>query len=440
LSFSFRTSIFDDCMITIKKSISTFLLIIGFNIFFINSSLAKIHCQNQENQIKTIKTYRTGYELSDPIIELGSNEYITLTFDDLSDNPLSYSYTLIHCTSDWKDSKLIKSDFMDGFDINPINEYQNSYSTTVPYVHYNLQIPNNNVNIKLSGNYLIRVIDTYNPDKVIFEQRFMVVEPLLSINARLKQPINSESKLTSQQLELTVTTSPLSISNPQTDLITVALQNGQLQNSVYAVKPMFIRSNEIDYSSPDNLIFDGVNEFRSFDINSIRYISSGIQRIEQVGSEYSVLLQPDENNRNQKYSTSTDINGKYRVNLERSEQSDIEADYVWVYFTLPYYDQLRGKEVYIYGELTDWQLEPQNQMQYSSQREGYELRLKLKQGYYNYRYVVRDVKTGETDPTFFEGNHFETENSYLILVYFKQQGMRYERLVGLKRLNTRISN
>lgn len=427
-------------MITIKKRIPTFLLIIGIIIIVINSSLAKIYSQNQEYQIKTIKAYRTGDELSDPIIELGSNESITLTFDDLSDNPPSYSYTIIHCSSDWKDSKLIISDFMDGFEINPINDYQNSYSTTVPYIHYKLQIPNNNVNIKLSGNYLIRVIDTYNPDKVIFEQRFMVVEPIVAINARLKQPINSERRLTSQQIELTVSTSPLSISNPQMDLITVVLQNGQPPSSGYNAKPVFIQSNEIDYSSPNNLIFDGVNEFRSFDINSIRYISSGIQRIEQNGSEYNVLLQLAENNRNQKYSTSTDINGKYRVNLERSEQSDIEADYVWVYFTLPYYDQLPGKEVYVYGELTDWQLTPQNQMQYSYQREGYELRLKLKQGYYNYRYVVLDAKTGQIDPTFFEGNHFETENSYIILVYYKQQGMRYERLVGLKRLNSKISN
>lgn len=427
-------------MITKKKQLHIILLIISTNILFINFTIAKVFSQNQENQIKTIKIFKTVDELSDPIIELGSIESITLTFDDLSDNPLSYSYTLIHCTSDWNESKILKSDFMDGFEINPISDFQNSYSTTVPYTHYKLQIPNNDVKIKLSGNYLIRILDTYNPQKVILEQRFMIVEPILNIDARIRQPINLERRLTSQQLELTVGTNPLSISNPQADIVAVVLQNGQLQNSVYGVKPVFIRSNEIVYSSPDNLIFNGVNEFRSFDINSIRYISSGIQSIDQVGGEYGVLLQPSENNRNQKYSTSSDINGKYRVNLERSEQSDIEADYVWVYFTLPFYDQLPEKEVYVYGELTDWTLSPKNLMQYNYQRSAYELRLLLKQGYYNYRYVVRDTKTGEIDPTFFEGNHFETENNYTILVYFKQPGMRYERLVGIKRLNSKISN
>ena len=427
-------------MITIKKHPLFFLLIISLITFYTISSYAKSYHQNQESSIKTIKICKTDNELSEPIIELGSTESITLTFDDLSDTPPSYSYILVHCSSNWEESQISRSDYMEGFEINPINDYQSSFSTTVPYTHYKLLIPNNDVTIKISGNYLVRIIDTNNPDSAVFEQKFMVVEPLLALDAKIKQPLDSERKLISQQIELSVKTNPLSISNPYTDIVTVVLQNGQIQNSVYAVKPVFIRSNEIIYSSPDNLIFNGVNEFRSFDINSIHYISTGIQRIDQFGGECSVLLLPSDNNRNQNYSTIADVNGHYKVNLERSEQSDIEADYVWVYFTLPYYDRLPEKEVYVYGELTDWKLTPQSQMQYNYDRGAYEIRIKLKQGYYNYRYVVRDIKTNEIDPTFFEGNHFETENSYLILVYYKQIGKQYERLVGIKKLNSKASN
>lgn len=422
----------------INKWITINFIIICISTQIINSYAAIPYYQ--DTQIKTIKIYKTGNDLSEPIIELGSSESITLSFDDLSDNPLSYSYTLIHCASNWTDSKIDKYDFMEGFEINSINDYQNSYSTTVPYTHYKLQLPNNDVKIKLSGNYIVKVFDTYNPEKVVFEQRFMVIENILSLNTLIKQPIDQENRLTSQQIELSVTTSPLNISNPYTDLTIVALQNGQYQESFYGIKPTFIKSNEIVYSSPNNLIFNGVNEFRSFNINSIRFISVGIQNIDQVGGVYNVQLLPSENNRSQKYSSLEDINGRYKANLERSEQSDIEADYVWVYFTLPYYDQLPEKAVYVYGELTDWQFTPQNQMQYNYQRSAYEIRLQLKQGYYNYRYVVKDIKSGEIDPAFFEGNHFETENDYLILAYYKQVGYRYERLVGFKRLNSRIQN
>jgi hypothetical protein len=328
---------------------------------------------------------------------------------------------------------------LEGFDTNPINDFQSSLATSTPYTHYKLQLPNNDVKIKISGNYIIRVIDNYNQEKTIFEKRFIVVEPLLAINANIRQPVNNDYRLNSQQIELSIITNSLNIANPYNDLIPLVTQNNQLDNSFYGIKPVFIRTNELIYTAPDNMIINGVNEFRSFDINSIHYISPGIKSIDQIGGEFSVQLQPAENNRKQKYSNKPDINGHYIIKLEKSEMSDIEADYVWVYFTLPYYDQLQGKEVFVYGELSDWKYIPQNLMQYNYQREAYELRLLLKQGYYNYRYVVRDIQTGEIDPTFFEGNHYETENDYLILVYYKQPGKLYDRVVGIKKINSRNS-
>ncbi|NVO11027.1 MAG: DUF5103 domain-containing protein [Bacteroidales bacterium] len=391
---------------------------------------------HQKNNIESIKIHKTGDELSDPIIELGGDESITLTFDDLSDNTSNYSYSITHCACDWKESGLVRSEYMDGFDSKSIYDYQNSVATTVPYTHFKVQIPNDEIKIKLSGNYIIRVFDTYSPEKIMVEQRFMVVEPLVAINAMIKQPIDQNLRLTSQQIELKIGTAQLNLTNPYTDLIPVIVQNNQPDNCLFAIKPTFIRTDEIDYSSSEKLIFDGVNEYRSFDINSIRFLSSGIQSIEQFGGNFNVQLKSSENNRNQKYSTQQDINGKYLVKLERSELSDVEADYAWVYFTLPYYDQLPNKEVYVYGELTGWQLAPENMMQYSFQRQAYEVRLLLKQGYYNYRFAIRDTKTGEVDFTFFEGNHFETENSYTILVYYRQIGARYDRLIGVKRLNS----
>lgn len=422
----------------IKYILFTTSLLVSFNADSDKNELfSNIDAGQEETTIKSIKIYKTGDELSNPIIELGSKETITLTFDDLSDNSSNYSYSIVHCNSEWDESGLISSDYMDGFEPNSLTNSQNSVGTTIPYMHYSLELPNNDVKIKISGNYLVKVFDTYNSTPVVVERRFRVVESLVSINARIIQPIDPSYKSTSQQLELSIKYSPLKISNPYTDLTVEIFQNSQPINSVHRLQPTFIKNDEITYSTSNQPIFDGVNEFRSFDLNTFRYISLGVSSIEQIGSEYSVQLQPSENNRAQKYFNKTDKNGSYIIKLANSELSNIEADYSWIYFTLPYYDQLPEKEVYVVGELTDWQCSPQNMMQYSYQRQAYELRMYLKQGYYNYRYVVKDIKTGTLDQTFFEGNHSETENDYLFLVYYKQQGDRYERLVGMKKLNTR---
>lgn len=393
-----------------------------------------------ESQIKTIQIYRTGSELSDPIIELGKEESITLSFDDLSDNPNTFSYSIKHCTKDWKESNLALSEYMDGFEINQLSNFTSSTGTTVPYTHYQVQIPNNDVKIKLSGNYLIRIFDTYNPETIFLEEKFMVVENLFTINAKVRQPIDGSKRLTSQQIELKINTNSTKVSDPYSEITPLITQNNQPDNSLSVIKPVFIQANEIGYTLPDNLIFDGINEYRFFDINSIRYNSTGIMSIDQNSDGFNVQLSPGQNNRKTKYTSLNDINGKYKIQLEHSELSDIEADYVWVYFSLPYYDQIADKEVYVYGELSNWKCNSESLMQYSFQRQAYELRLKLKQGFYNYRFVVRDTKTGAIDQIFFEGNHFETENSYQILVYYRQIGKLYDRLVGSKMINSRNPN
>lgn len=410
------------------------------SVFAVNNE-KKLSIDNQyihsESTIKSIKIFNTDSDLSNPIIELDKNESVTLVFDDLGENTNSYSYSVIHCTKDWQESGLITSDYMDGFEVNQVTDYSNSMGTTVPYTHYKIQIPNNEVKLKLSGNYIIKVFDAYNSEKVVLKARFMVVEKLVAIDVNTKQPIDATQRLTSQQIDLKITTNALNISDPYNELTPIIIQNDKPDNSFFGLKPTFIQSNEISYSSPDKLIFDGVNEYRSFEINSIRYISSGILSIDQKGDGFNVQLSPSQNNRTTKYTLLADINGKYKVKLASSDLSDIEADYVWVYFTLPYYDQLSGKEVYVYGELTGWMCTSDNMMQYNFQRQAYELRLMLKQGYYNYRYVVRDSKTGQIDHTFFEGNHYEAENTYQVLIYYKQIGQRYDRLVGYKSINTR---
>jgi hypothetical protein len=386
--------------------------------------------------IKSVKISKAGGELTFPLIELNTDERVLLQFDDLEGEITSYSYSLVHCTHDWQESGLIANEYMDGFAINTINTYESSMATTVAYTHYQLELPNNDVRIKLSGNYVVRVFDTYNPDRVLIQAQFMVIEPVVAIDALVQQPVVADRRQTSQQLAIKISTASIRVNDPYTEIITVVSQNDQPDRTITGIKPVFVKPHEIDYTSAQGLIFDGVNEYRAIDIKSFGYLAPGLQNVTLKVDEYHVELKPDDSRRNWRYSSSPDINGKYLVKLERSERSQVEADYAWVYFTLPHYDELSGKEVYVYGELTAMQLTPAYRMQYNAHRQAFELRLQLKQGYYNYRYVVVDKATGETDHPFFEGNHFEAENTYQILVYLNRMGDRYNRLVGVKRVNS----
>jgi hypothetical protein len=60
----------------------------------------------------------------------------------------------------------------------------------------------------------------------------------------------------------------------------------------------------------------------------------------------------------------------------------------------------------------------------------------MKQGYYNYEYAF--LKDGTTDGTasYFEGSHYETENDYMILIYYRNPQDRYDRLMGMGMANS----
>ena len=170
-----------------------------------------------------------------------------------------------------------------------------------------------------------------------------------------------------------------------------------------------------------------------FDAKNIRYLSQGLQSIDYSGGEFHVQLKPDQVRRQEKYSRYYDFNGGYSINVENVQEPEIEADYVWVYFTLNVPREMdEGKSVYLFGELTGWQLSPNNKLTYSYERNAYEIRLRLKQGAYSYRYLLADDKTGQVDTEYFEGNHFDTENQYYILTYYQPMGARFERCVGFQ--------
>lgn len=386
--------------------------------------------------IKSVKAYRTGRDLNNPTIELKSDETITVEFDDLSEEGTSYEYTIIHCTYNWKLSDIIFMDYCDGFEFNRVENYSNSIGTVSSYMHYSLSLPNNNIKFKVSGNYILQIVDSYNHSKVLLQQRFMVVEPIISMSAKMRQPLVQELIFTSQQLELDVNTAPLGNIDPYSDIVTVVSQNNQADNQLVGIKPNYINQHQIRYTAPEALVFDGCNEYRNINLKSFFYQIPQIRKIESYGGEYHVNLTPDINNRKKDYVENPDLNGKFIIKRDDSNDSNTEAEYAWVYFALSTYE-LNNTDIYLYGELTGWTLKPEFQLKYNSDNSAYEIRTQLKQGYYNYRYVTVDRSTNTISHSQLEGNHYSTENNYQITVYYKMPGIRYWRLVGIKTVSSR---
>ncbi len=430
----------------VKRLFRSALTVLSIICYFTNNTLSNTIVQQdsgstrefiRSDDLKTVKIRKLGTEFSIPAIDLMSNEAILLSFDDISENPGTYSYSLTHCNSNWESSSLFYSDYMDGFEVNEIRDFSFSSATIISYMHCKLEIPNNDVKLKISGNYIIKVFNTYKPDEVLIQKRFLVYQPLAGIEASIRQPSAGLMRYSGQQLNLTINAGSFRITDPFTEIKTVVCQNNISQGCFREIKPVFIDGAKIDYTQPDALIFDGGNEYRIFDTKNIRYAGQGVRGITYKGSMFHVLLSSDKSRRNQKYTSISDFNGHYVVNLERSDQGNIEADYFWAYFSLSTPMELdEGNKVYVYGELTNWMLSPSNEMVYNPVEGIYELRLLLKQGAYNYAYMVGNSSKNTVDFTHFEGSFFDTENTYTIMVYYKPLGARYEKIIGYSSLSS----
>lgn len=396
-----------------------------------------------DERIKSVLLQRQGWELSYPVIRLNSDEKLILRFDLIGDDPDSYYYRFVHCDKDWNESGIFVNDYLDGFPENPVEDYKASFNTTVHYFHYNLLFPNDRVKFNISGNYIIIIYKPEEPDKTVLTRRFVIAEDAASVKVNVHRPQMTNNSDTHQQIDFTVNHGRVNITDPYRNVYAAILQNGVWSTAKTNLKPEFYGNNELKYSSlSESNIFAGGNEFRYFDIKSIRYNSENVRSIEFIYPYYNVFLYPSDNREFKPYFYRKDLNGKYYVAFQEGRNADTDADYVYVYFTLPAYQPAEGGSMYVFGALTDWKTGKANRMRYDSEKRQYECSMLLKQGWYDYQYVF--VKDGEDTPVTgpFEGNHYETENDYSILVYYRNPRERYDRVIGSATANTlnRISD
>ena len=259
-----------------------------------DSLLFSNHIFNEK--IKTVQLYKEGWNLSYPIIKLKSDEKLVFDFDLLDDQPETYYYTLIHCDKDWKKSDIFTNDYLSGYPENPVEDYTNSVNTTVSYVHYKISFPNDKVKIILSGNYILSVYPPDKPEEPAVVQRFIVTEDAANIDVTVHRPQMAKENNTYQQVDLIVNYTGLSINDPYRNVFAFILQNGRWDNAKNNLKPDFYGNNELKYNSlSDKNIFRGGNEYRYFDIKSIKHQTEFVKRINYVIPNYNVYLYPSEN-------------------------------------------------------------------------------------------------------------------------------------------------
>jgi hypothetical protein len=389
------------------------------------------------DRIHTVQIFREGWNLSYPVMKLNSPDKLIMQFDLMGTEAETFYYSVIHCDKDWNRSRIFPTDYLDGLSENQIEEYKPSFNTTVKYYHYRLGIPNDRIRIKLSGNYILVVYPQGESEKPVLTRRFMVTEDAAGLQATAQRPLMTGSYNTGQQVNFTINLAGMTISDPYTDISAFILQNGQWINAKRNLKPDFVSNNELKYNSlSEKNIFKGGNEFRYFDIKNIRYQTEFIRKIDFTGNNYHVFLYPSENREFKPYFYWQDLNGRYYIAVQDGHDMDTEADYVWIYFTLPSRYLTEGGNMYVAGALSDWSFGAGNLMKYDPEKAEYQCSMLLKQGWYNYEYLF--LKNGEksAEPSYFEGNHYETENDYLILVYYRNPRERYDRIIGSLIVNT----
>jgi hypothetical protein len=417
----------------------SFFLIAGMNLAVaqVPDTLPNVN-RVYDNMIKTVLLYKDGFEMSAPVMNISSGERLKLSFDELNSDLKRFRYTIRHCEADWTtSSELMISDYIEGFQDDAINDFGYSYNTTTNFTHYSLVFPTSNLRPKLSGNYII-IVYLDDPSNVVLTWRFMVVEnTALSVAGNIHQANNVNDRFTRQQVDFTLEYNGMTINDPTREIKIVITQNDRSDNAVKGLKPRFVSGSSMDYTDEPQSLFNGGNEFRSFDIKSLLYQTERIRKIDYDKNGYHVYLLDDLRRTFKNYITDKEINGRKLIkNEDHAQNSDIEADYAHVHFFLPFEAPLSNGQIYILGAVTDWQLNDSSRMNYDFQRKGYEKTLFVKQGYYNYLYVFKDNKTGKSDESLIEGNHWETENEYTIWVYYHPAGIQYDRLIAVQDLNT----
>jgi len=374
--------------------------------------------------IKTI-TFKSNTNQSElPILRLG--ERLQLEFDALTGEEPDYYYVIEHYNYDWTPSRLSKPRYLQGFDDQRIVNYENSFNTYQIYSHYRLQIPNNQTRLLVSGNYMMKIYD--EAGELMFSRKFMVYEDLAKVGVAVKRSRDVRFIHQKQSVDIGINSLNLRFNNPKQTVNVSIIQNNNLKTAITGLKPQYTLGNELIYKYDTESSFWGGNEYLFFENKNVRGANVGVQFFDLQDLYYNYLY-TDIIRSNRPYTYNPDINGNFLITALDTENVDIEADYTVIHFSLQH-PEIFDKDIHVYGNFNNYAITEDTKMTFSPDSGFYETRLLLKQGFYNYKYVMVD-KNQNIDEGAISGNFDQTENNYKVLVYYRDLGGLYDKIVGV---------
>lgn len=376
--------------------------------------------------IKTISFVQNDQNIV-PILKLG--EGFQLQFDDLFGSEANYYYEIIHCDYNWNPTSIPKNEYLEGFDNQRIQDYSNSFNTLQIYSHYKLAIPNQfTLQLKISGNYMIKVLDENK--EVVFSRKFILYEDLVTVPIQVKRARTVNNIESKQNLDFTIRSNTITFQTPLRNVKVLLLQNGQMNTGIKNIVPQYTIGNDLIYKYDWETQFWAGNEFLFFENKDIRAANNNIARVDFTTAVYGSYLYTSAARANFPYSFTQDVNGNFVVNNLNTANNEIEADYAWVYFSLSAPTFRLNKNIYVTGMFNNYTLSPEYKMEYNPKKAIYEKAILIKQGFANFEYKVADDKGVIDYENAIDGNFYQTENDYTIVVYYRENIDRYDRVVG----------
>ena len=384
--------------------------------------------------VKTLQIGLMGQRFVLPVLQLNSSEKLLVSFDEMSHDAHSYSYRVIHCNADWTQSSLNTGEYLAGFPTSTITDAQVSLNTTFLYTHYAFNLPNDDMSFKVSGNYVVQIYEDNQQDTPIAQACFSIVEPHVSISAKVRGNTDTELSGALQQLDFDLNFGGYTVRDPGTEIKVTVRQNNRIDNEVRDLQPTYYGAGKLSYINNKALIFDGGTEYHRFDISNVYAAGAGLDRIKYNRPHYEAYLNEDRIMADKPYQQDMDVNGKFVINLQSSDADSIEADYMYVHFFLPTKNPFFDGQLYLGGGFNHNLMNETNRMKYDGETGMYYQTILLKQGGYNYQYWFVPKSDQKATTRRVDGSYWQTQNEYTIYVYHRAWGERYDKLIGIKDL------
>jgi Domain of unknown function (DUF5103) len=386
----------------------------------------------------TVLVSKDGRSSTFPIFDL-MQERIVIKFDDIDADVKNYLYTIELCNENWSPTILNSNEYLDGFPENRINYPTFSSSSFTNFTHYSLAIPNENVKITKSGNYILKIYENVNGEKkLVISRRLIAAEQIVAMVGEVINSTNIGTYNTHHEVNFAIINKDNKIISPQQELHATVLQNGRWDGGFTGLKPNLFIGDKVQFNVLGKVVFAAGKEFRWLDLTSLRYRTDRVDKIKEYDTHRELTLVPDRARSGTGYQVFKDLNGEYNIdNLDNTSiSSHLGGDYAFVLFNLQMPRPIPNAEVYVVGAFNNWKRDEKSLMEYVPSHHAYAQEIFLKQGYYNYEYIVVPNDTQIPTHELTEGDWYETENNYQVIIYYRPFGGRYDRVISARTMNT----